>query len=208
MLVDFQGDWPDGERVQVVTVTNEGERIHLARFYRFGQRNGPQLLTLKVGLDDIDHIEFQPFVDRDRFFFQGVQLPKTSMAAFSDPPRATVTFDEVDKKVRLDAYLPLKVSMELIEGRATGVSSGTFGQNLTRVEPDEGYSTLVTRLDGIGSPIVRATIQGTSRTRGSGTASGACRVLRYEAYEAPAEDLKAVDVNLPNPDPAQLLFPN
>ena len=124
LLVEYDGpDWPRGTRYQFTTVKKDGRRIPLdalissTSFYQ----SRKVIPWVSSGISEVDHFEIRPFVERDRFFFEGISLPKTSPAKFTAPPKAKFTFSGQTKSVELTELAPLSMRLSSLPG---GYASG------------------------------------------------------------------------------------
>ena len=148
-------------RYQVGAVTKDGRKLLDSRFLSYTS-DGKSPIEFYCRLDDIDHLEMRPFGGGHRFFFDGLQLPKTGAnntgATFADPPTAVVNVDqELENFTPIAAFAPLDIRIIALDGR--WFTGSAAGQNYLQLIPhpngpkDVGTSfTRVVESRGLADP--------------------------------------------------------
>lgn len=72
--------------------------------------------SLFMPLDQIDHLELTPHVDRSVFFFDGLTLPSASETPFAPPPVAVVRVDGQPTTQEVQDFLPIEMNVALLDG--------------------------------------------------------------------------------------------
>ncbi len=211
LMLGFNGTWPKNEKYQIVAVRNDDTRVHHNRFlstpggYLDMAGRPAQLIVLMAGLDDIKHFELRRYGGGNRFFFEGVKLPKTSTAKFAVPPSPVVAID-INKPVAVDELAPLKVTIEALPGDAVNgtISNEQFRHvNLKQdIQNTDKSTTIVGQLSGLSVPrwkIIVNAEAGPVDGNKSGSTSGGGSHLAYELVDVPHEEIMSVKIIMPSP---------
>ncbi len=219
-LVKFDGNWPKGQRVQIVTVGKNGDRRHEAQYFTFTDyySDHPKLLTLPMGREQIDHIEIREFVDRRVFFFQGLKVPTTSQSAFVRPPHVEIPAGSLAEELSITEFLPLDVSVAMESGStATGTFSSEHAQDIMRNINNtkmDSHATFITRTMGLGGRCLSVNVAATDPEkgaivplrRGSGSSGGSASHLKYQVLQVPIEQVDSIQLRLPDPIASPVKF--
>lgn len=203
------GDSPAGAKYIINTVKKDGTRILRDRYLRFpgsyidADNRRSELVIIQAGLDEIQHFEMRPFDGQHTFFYEGVQLPKTSTAKFANPPCPTVALNGVEETVSVPEFAPLVVSVQVMKGDAVCGTGGSERQVEVTVRPDgpedvATKTTIVDRMHGLTTTNAKL-IVGPAKSNSSGGAFGAGRSIRYRIVDSPIEDMKTIKFQVPKP---------
>lgn len=122
------------QRFQIAAVTFD-DRIHLYSALLLGLRGGDEFAHFHVPLEEIRHFEIRPWGTRERFFFDGVELPKltTPKREFVPAPIASVAVGGKEHKQKLTELAPLDVELMLRDGQP--YSGSAAGPNFFELTP-------------------------------------------------------------------------
>jgi hypothetical protein len=218
LLLTFDGTWPQQDRYQIAVVNKDGKRTHRTTYpsikfpggYLYPAGPGPQkeraeLVRVSVGIDDISHFELRPQGNQHVFFFEGVQLPKTSTAKFSPPPVATVKIGGGETTTNVPEFEPLELKLTKIKGGMVDASGVGYPGGTIRLEADdqkdfESTTTLLASLHGLSNyqltlivnpgPNQKKWIQSCSHTNMDGAYS------HTQTFPLPIAEAESVQVKL------------
>ncbi len=143
------------EKFQLCVVTKDGRRVipDYPHFLWWGA-GATTVVTLDMPADQLDHIELWPFTDREKFYFDGVRLPRIVGGPLQPAPAATVDVGGGEGAFTSPALSPIGVKVRALRGRAvSGVSAGATSLRITPMQdpaPDrDTASTVVCELKGL-----------------------------------------------------------
>jgi hypothetical protein len=204
---------PSSSDFQIAAVTKSGERVHPDSPHFLGFRSGVQseeVIQFNAPLGELDHFEIRPFGGRERFFFEAVELPKTSSRSFVKPPTALVKVAGGETNAVLTEFAPLDVRIAVHRGKwATGTAASGLWASVTPadevINQDKAF-TVTYQGAGVGNLALKVrfldaeskkVIQESKLPRGgTGAASGAAVSAGYIDYQTPLERIDAVEVTL------------
>ena len=150
----FEGTWNVG-RYQICAVGKDGAKSFPSapHFIDFSHMASPEVVYFNLPLDEIDHFEIRLFGGRHRFFFEGVQLPKTSETPLASPPPVTFRVDGREGRWATEALAPLRIELQVLPGAYNeGSSAGDGGPRIRwneRVAGSENKTTIAYRVEGL-----------------------------------------------------------
>jgi hypothetical protein len=211
-VFSFAGPW-NGERYQIAAVSSDGTKSHtdIPHFLNFTGSSGVrQPMYFDIALREVDHFELRPFGGRERFFFEAVELPKTSSQAFAKPPSARVKIAGSEMNAVLPEFAPLDVRIAVHRGNwATGTAASGLWASVTpadEVTDQDKAFTFTYQGFGIGNLALKVrffdaesekAVQELKLPRfGNGAASGAAVSAGFFRYRMPLERVDAVEVTI------------
>jgi hypothetical protein len=160
-FVNAKGRMPgERDRYQIAAIANDGSR-HVPDFPHFLSAGvgKTQVIEFDLPAEQLSHFEIRPFHGRDRFYFDGIELPHVD-----DPPSAPPLKLPIKLKgseggmVTADFFDPVRFTITALRGkRATGVESGSNQAWVEMTEkPYENTDSVVTFIYEIQGLRVRA----------------------------------------------------
>jgi len=155
-------DFPNAQAVvpgesdiyQIAAIAQDGAR-HVPDFPHFlGAAAGKtQVIEFDLAARELSHFEIRPFHGRDRFYFDGIRLPRVG-SPLGIPPTTTITLNGKETNVEIEDFAPARVKVAILKGeRASGVE-GRLNKSWVKMneEPYENTDSMVTiiyEIDGL-----------------------------------------------------------
>jgi len=182
---------------------------------RLAPPGGIEPIDFRIALEEIDHFELRPSGVWHKFFFEAVQLPRSTGKAFTKPPVATLKIKGQEVSVDIPEFAPLNAQLAIYQG---DWANGAGGSNTwTWVEQRLGGAvaigeafTVVYHMRGLGrvpwqfefqdsttgKPLTKSEMSpyGSSRCFGSSSQAG------FKLFKKPLEQIESVEITL-QPDP-------
>lgn len=208
LVVQVTGPAGTDTKLQLTAVAKDGERVpmHGAPMY-LHPRSGIEVLHMAMNLHRLDHFEVRRFGGREKFFFDGIRLPKTSSAAFQPPPTVTTRWAEGDSKQVLADFSPLHVQLGRRAGHWANGTGGNDSGIYVLADPNgprnvETETTVTYKVMGLSSlKISVESAEGdqpwTALPSGDGgSSSNQQSQTGYQVYSIPAERLRQMRVSI------------
>ena len=137
----------DSNRYQIAAVAKDGTR-HIPDYPHFLSvaAGHTQVIVFDLSADSLSHFEIRPFHGRDRFYFDGIQLPHVEDRLLAAPPTVPVRLNGKEGRMAIDAFAPARVNVTVLKGmRASGVESSSYhGWVKMTEEPHKNIDSMVT----------------------------------------------------------------
>ncbi|UCF16859.1 MAG: hypothetical protein JSW59_05255, partial [Phycisphaerales bacterium] len=132
---------------QIAAIAKDGTR-HIPDHPHFltARRGITRVIEFDLPAGQISHFELRPFLGRDRFYFDGLRLPKVSAHPSTTPPPITIPVNGKEVDVKSDGLSPAKLCVRVLKGkRAYSVGSrGMQGWVRMVKEPFEDTDSMIT----------------------------------------------------------------
>jgi len=136
-----------GELYQIAAIAKDGSR-HVPDSPHFvaPHRGTTRVIEFDLSADQVSHFEIRPFLGRDRFYFDGLKLPKVSIQPYISAPPVKIPVGGKEADVTSDALFPAKLRVRVLKGkRATGVAHlGIHAWAKMTEEPFDNTDSMVT----------------------------------------------------------------
>ncbi len=160
-FVNAKGRMPgERDRYQIAAIAKDGSR-HVPDFPHFLSAGAGKTQVIKFDLpaEQLSHLEIRPFHGRDRFYFDGIELPHVDGPPADPPPTLPIKLKgSGGGMVTADLLDPLRFTITILKGeRATGVESRREQAWVEMAaEPYENADSIVTIVYEIQGLRVRA----------------------------------------------------
>jgi tRNA A-37 threonylcarbamoyl transferase component Bud32 len=135
------------DNYQIAAVAKDGTR-HIPDHPHFltPRRGVTRVIEFDLSAEQISHFEIRPFLGRDRFYFDGLKLPRRSVHPSATAPTILIPVNGKEVDVISDGLSPAKLRVQVLKGkRAYGVrSSGIQGWVRMTEEPFENTDSMIT----------------------------------------------------------------
>jgi len=159
--------------------------------------------------EKIDHFELRPFGGRHRFFFEGVQLPRSNGKAFVKPPVALLKIEGKEIVTEIPEFAPLTAKLSTHRG---DWALGTDGRGRYVMQKPGGVTaveeefTLVYHMRGLGDVPwqfrFRDSITGKLNSESEASphmtarSSGLTSRAGHKSFRTPLKQIEAIEVTL------------
>ncbi len=146
-----------GERApyQIAAIAKDGSRrLNDTPHFIDASKARTFAVTFALAADELSHFEIRPFLGRDRFYFDGVQLPHVEDRLLAAPPTVPIRLNGKEGGMTIDAFAPARVNVTVLKGmRASGVESSSYhGWVKMTEEPHtniDSMATVIYDIDGL-----------------------------------------------------------
>lgn len=211
-VINWAGKW-EADRYQIAAVSADGAKRHtdVPHFLNFTGNTGVrQPIYFEAPLSELDHFELRRFGGRERFFFEAVELPKTSTQPFTKPPSARVKIAGKETEADLTEFDPLHLRIAARRGEwATGTAASGLWAAVTpadEVTNQDKAFTFTYHGVGVGNLALKVrfldaetekVVEESDLPRGAtGAGSGSAVSAGYIEYWMPLDRIDSVDVTL------------
>jgi hypothetical protein len=138
-----------GELYQIAAIAKDGTRSVPDSPHFIAPRRGvTRIVEFALSADQVSHFEIRPFLGRDRFYFDGLKLPKVTVHPSISPsqPLAKIPVGGKEVDVTSNILPSVKLRVRVLKGkRATGVAnSGMHAWAKMTEEPFENTDSMIT----------------------------------------------------------------
>ena len=195
----YQIDAPNHQRLSLLMVTKDGQRIDLHSF-------SSPLVRIPKPLADIDHFELAPAVPEETIYFEKIALPPRTDQSRREWPAAEFVLTGTPETVSSNLFSPIVLRCKTRQGDAyVGVFSGEFGYGFHEQEPDkqdtESKSTVI--IEAFAPAGIKLSCTCFSRSNpielqniGGNGCSGRWGTAMSNRLPVPLSDLKSLTVRL------------